>query len=445
MTVSATSSPPIVQLNDAQLADLHLLLGGVVLPWAVLGGRVADPGFAGLPSAGLVGVALGEDVALRPAGEHRLLLHDRENAPVAALVVAATTDTPRSPAVVYGQIEAASRTPHWSGAPSGEAAGALVVVAMRPWLNTDTAALAAGSPTGGHGPRPIVVLVPSESASPDGVPARTLRKCIEAAVVGLAGVQVRIAPLLWRDPDSDHALALAAAEAFPGARSAILSAGDEPWRLALAALTEGTPVPPAVLAPGAVSELLRWRPRHEQRGLVVMFTGLSGSGKSTLAGALVAWLEANTDRTVTLLDGDVVRRLLSSGLGFDRAARDLNIRRIGYVASEIARHHGIAVCSPIAPFAATRAAVRAMVEPVGGFVLIHVATPLEECERRDRKGLYASARAGSLKDFTGISSPYEAPSDADLTLDTSFSSVSDSLTQVLDVLRKGLWLPPDAS
>jgi len=191
---------------------------------------------------------------------------------------------------------------------------------------------------------------------PDGVPARTLRKCIEAAVVGLAGVQVRIAPLLWRDPDSDHALALAAAEAFPGARSAILSAGDEPWRLALAALTEGTPVPPAVLAPGAVSELLRWRPRHEQRGLVVMFTGLSGSGKSTLAGALVAWLEANTDRTVTLLDGDVVRRLLSSGLGFDRAARDLNIRRIGYVASEIARHHGIAVCSPIAPFAATRAA-----------------------------------------------------------------------------------------
>ena len=172
-----------------------------------------------------------------------------------------------------------------------------------------------------------------------------------------------------------------------------------------------------------------------------MFTGLSGSGKSSLATALVTWLEAKTDRTVTLLDGDVVRQQLSSGLGFDLTSRNLNISRIGYVASEIARHHGIAVCAPIAPFDASRNVVRALVEPLGDFVLIHVATPLAECERRDRKGLYAKARAGLVEEFTGISSPYEVPADADLSLDTSEQTVRQSLAQVLDLLRAGRWLP----
>ena len=141
------------------------------------------------------------------------------------------------------------------------------------------------------------------------------------------------------------------------------------------------------------------------------------------------------------MDGDVVRQQLSSGLGFDSASRDLNIRRIGYVASEIARHHGIAVCAPIAPFDASRKAVRALVEPLGDFVLIHMATPLAECERRDRKGLYSKARAGLVDEFTGITSPYEVPADADLVLDTSELTVPQSLAQVLDLLQAGHWLP----
>jgi len=393
----------------------------------------------------LVSVAVGDDVALPPASQCRLLLHDRENAPVAALVDATVDDTGPAGTVAHGEIEAMTRTPRLADAHGHDLTGCLVVVAMRPWLNVDTAALGLDSPAADPAPRRIIVLVPSESASPDAVPARTMRRCIDSAVAQLPGVEVRTAPLAWRDPESDQALALAAVEAFPSSQSAILQPDDVPWRLAFAALSAGEPLPSDALADGAVRALLQWRPPREQRGLVVMFSGLSGSGKSTLATALVDWLHANTDRTVTLLDGDVVRQLLSSGLGFDLASRDLNIRRIGYVASEIARHHGIAVCAPIAPFAASRQAVRAMVEPLGKFVLIHVATPLAECERRDRKGLYARARAGLLQEFTGISSPYEAPTDADLTLDTSESTVSHSLAQVLDLLRAGHWLPPGQS
>ena len=146
----------------------------------------------------------------------------------------------------------------------------------------------------------------------------------------------------------------------------------------------------------------------------VFFTGLSGSGKSTLARALHDLILEDGRRTVTSLDGDVVRRNLSAGLTFSKEDRETNIRRIGWVAAEIARHRGIAICSPIAPFDATRKQVRAMVEDAGGeFVLVHVATPLEECERRDRKGLYAKARRGEIPEFTGISSPYEEPEDAD--------------------------------
>jgi sulfate adenylyltransferase len=188
------------------------------------------------------------------------------------------------------------------------------------------------------------------------------------------------------------------------------------------------------------AELERWLPPRSDRGLVVMFTGFSGSGKSTLARALAEHLTATTDRTVSLLDGDDVRRLLSSGLGFDRAARDLNVRRIGYVASEVARHGGTAICAPIAPYAESRAAVRAMVEPLGDFVLVHVSTPLEECERRDLKGLYARARSGEVAQFTGISDAYDVPTDADHTVDTSTVSPAQALDGVVAYLTKGGWL-----
>ena len=143
---------------------------------------------------------------------------------------------------------------------------------------------------------------------------------------------------------------------------------------------------------------------------------------------------------MSLLDGDLVRRMLSAGLGFDRAGRDANVMRIGYVAAEIARHGGMAVCAPIAPFAAARSAVRERAEAVGDFVLIHVSTPIEVCERRDRKGLYAQARSGALPDFTGISSPYEVPEDADLVVDTTDHTLEESLSEVLHHLRQGGWL-----
>ncbi|MEV7007124.1 adenylyl-sulfate kinase [Streptosporangium sp. NPDC051022] len=181
-------------------------------------------------------------------------------------------------------------------------------------------------------------------------------------------------------------------------------------------------------------------PPH-RRGLVVFFTGLSGSGKSTVARGLRDALLERGGRTVTYLDGDVVRHLLSAGLTFSKADRDLNIRRIGFVAAEAARHGGLAICAPIAPYAATREEVRAMVEAVGAdFLLVHVATPLEECERRDRKGLYAKARAGLIPEFTGVSDPYEEPDDADLVVDTTSISVERAVQQVLDPLIQGGWV-----
>jgi sulfate adenylyltransferase len=172
---------------------------------------------------------------------------------------------------------------------------------------------------------------------------------------------------------------------------------------------------------------------------VVLLSGLSGSGKSTIARALADRIEDSGERRVSLLDGDEVRRLLSAGLGFDRESRELNVRRIGYVAALVAEHGGLAICAPIAPFAAARADVRARAEAVGDFVLVHVATPLEVCEARDRKGLYAKARAGVVPEFTGISSPYETPTDADLAVDTTDTPV-DAAVDVIwaELVRRGL-------
>ena len=177
------------------------------------------------------------------------------------------------------------------------------------------------------------------------------------------------------------------------------------------------------------------QPGDDERGFVVFFTGLSGSGKSTLARALHDLILEDGRRTVTSLDGDVVRRNLSAGLTFSREDRETNIRRIGWVAAEIGRHRGIAICSPIAPYDETRKQVRRMVEDAGAdFVLVHVATPLEECERRDRKGLYAKARRGEIPEFTGISSPYEEPEDAAVRVDTTGRTIEDCLAEVLPAL-----------
>ncbi len=183
-------------------------------------------------------------------------------------------------------------------------------------------------------------------------------------------------------------------------------------------LNEGLDIPEWFSFPKVVEELRRTHPARHKQGFTVFFTGLSGAGKSAIARALMVKLLEAGGRRVTLLDGDLVRKNLSSELGFSREHRDLNILRIGYVASEITKHGGIAICAPIAPYAATRAKVRQMIEPVGGFIEVHVSTPLEVCEGRDRKGLYAKARAGVLKEFTGISDPYEAPEKPEVVLDT---------------------------
>jgi sulfate adenylyltransferase len=196
-------------------------------------------------------------------------------------------------------------------------------------------------------------------------------------------------------------------------------------------LQEGLEIPEWFSFPAVVAELRRTKPPRAQQGFTVFFTGLSGSGKSTVANALMVKLMEMGGRPVTLLDGDVVRKHLSSELGFSKEHRDINIRRIGYVASEITKNGGIAICAPIAPYAATRSSVREMIEEQGAFVEVHVATSLEECERRDRKGLYKLAREGKIKEFTGVSDPYEEPKEPEVRLDTETFDVDYCASQVI--------------
>jgi len=196
-------------------------------------------------------------------------------------------------------------------------------------------------------------------------------------------------------------------------------------------LSEGLEIPEWFSFPAVVEELRKTRPPRAEQGFTVFFTGLSGSGKSTVANALMVKLMEMGGRPVTLLDGDIVRKNLSSELGFSKEHRDLNIRRIGYVASEITKNGGIAICAPIAPYATTRRAVREDVEQFGAFIEVHVATSLEECERRDRKGLYKLARAGKIKEFTGISDPYDVPETPELRLETESVPVDNCAHQVI--------------
>src|ERR1700691_3260210 len=207
-------------------------------------------------------------------------------------------------------------------------------------------------------------------------------------------------------------------------------------------LNEGRDIPAWFTYPEVVAELRRSFPPRYKQGVTIFFTGLSGSGKSTIANILMAKFLEMGGRPVTLLDGDLVRKNLSSELGFSKEHRDINIRRIGYVASEITKNGGIAVCAPIAPYEATRKAVRGMIEPFGGFILVHAATSIEVCEQRDRKGLYAKARAGIVKEFTGISDPYEAPTNAEVVIDTAKLSPEEAAqTILLHLEREGLSAP----
>jgi sulfate adenylyltransferase len=204
-----------------------------------------------------------------------------------------------------------------------------------------------------------------------------------------------------------------------------------------ALLSDGKTLPEWFTYPEVAKELQKTHKPRFEKGLTVFFTGLSGAGKSTVANALMVKLMELGKRSVTLLDGDIVRKHLSSELGFSKEHRDINVKRIGYVASEIAKHGGIALCAPIAPYDSVRKEVRDMVTGGGGgFILVHVATPLNECEKRDRKGLYAAARAGKIKEFTGISDPYEGPADAEITLDTIKYNSEELANQVLLYLER---------
>jgi sulfate adenylyltransferase len=224
----------------------------------------------------------------------------------------------------------------------------------------------------------------------------------------------------------DRAEYLPESEAPADARVLTLSGAELQRRM-----QAGLKIPDWYSFPEVLAELQRQSPPRERQGFTVFFTGLSGSGKSTLARALAARLMEMGGRSVTLLDGDIVRRNLSSELGFSKAHRDINVRRIGFVASEITKNRGIAICAPIGPYQQTRRDVRAMIEAVGGFVEIYVATPIETCESRDRKGLYAKARAGLIPEFTGVSDPYEVPENPELAIDTTSLGIDEAVQQIL--------------
>jgi sulfate adenylyltransferase len=405
-------------VSDAlELHPTARALGDVEL---VLSGALA-PGFGdALP--------LPPDIAQAFTRAERVVLLDAEGSAVAEVSADGRVTARARPAA--GPFRALHRTPSEVPPPAGPRVGVLL---DRPLLAAEVAALAELG-------EDAEVLLVARTVAPQ-VPADVLVRALLAAAAQVPQAQVLALPFATRDdPDHDAALGARLLRAYGADPVGVLAPAQE-WTAARRALDTDDEARLATLDPATRRVLRHWRPPRAQRGLVVFFTGLSGSGKSTVSRALVDRLH-ETDRTVTVLDGDVARRTLSSGLGFSRADRDLNIRRLGWVAAEVARHGGVAVLAPIAPFAATRAEVRQMVEATGDLVLVWVSTPLAECERRDRKGLYARARAGEIPDFTGISSPYEPPHDADVVLDTTDLSVEDALARVWQHLVGGGWVEP---
>jgi sulfate adenylyltransferase len=292
-------------------------------------------------------------------------------------------------------------------------ASTVTVAVDRALTETDLAEIAAQA-----GSEPVLFVVLTGDGTPRELSAHGLVKATLAAAQRFPTRQVVAVPAARRpDPADDEKFRERVVAAYAPGPTVLWPSGDG----ALAA---------------DIDELVRLdRPRGTDRGVVVFFTGLSGSGKSTIAQGLRDRLLETGSRTVSLLDGDRVRKNLSRGLTFSRQDREINLERIAWVAAEVARHRGFAICSPIAPYDVTRKVARQLTEDAGGvFVLVHVATPLAECERRDRKGLYARARRGEIEMFTGISSPYEEPADAELTIDTTGLGEDEALNRVLSYL-----------
>ena len=408
--------PPVPQYcpTPRELDDLELLTHGVF----------GDSAFEG--EGGLVTLHVPDGVAASASDAGALELVDPEGLPLARVVVASTYPADGATGIT-GPVTplthhefGAFRRLYLSPAQVRERYdGRTVTVPVAgPLTEPDLARISEAA-----GDRPVLLLALAGTGTPENLSTPALLRATLAAARLLPDASVVAVPLASRgDAEADHVLGQRVVATYaPDEVLGVTGAGD---------------------LPDAVAEIVdRDRPAPDEQGLVLFFTGLSGSGKSTLARALHDLILEQGERTVTSLDGDVVRRNLSAGLTFSKEDRETNIRRIGWVAAEISRHGGVAICSPIAPFDATRQQVRAMAEEAGGaFVLIHVATPLEECERRDRKGLYAKARRGEIPEFTGISSPYEEPADPAVRVDTTGRTIEDALSDVLEVLDAHGWL-----
>jgi sulfate adenylyltransferase len=481
-----------------ELADLELLLSGAYAPLSGFQGRadldalrrrgqLAD----GTPWPAAVTLEvpaeLASDLVLDDPLRRTIILTDPEGAPVAALEVTDAWPTSERNYGVGGTVRAMGdgghhtfqrlrRTPAEVRAllPPGRVLG---VIADRPLHRPQLAQIAHAARTlAAH----LLILIPVSGPGPDGLPTEALVRAIFGARDRLPPATIVALPLLNRGDELRDAMLRSKVAASYGVTHVLSTGGtlsggglrvlvprelaydnrDGQWRwrddipprnrrLAMTPaeiddlLDRGFPLPEWHTPPAVAKELVRARPPRRHRGLVVFFTGFSGSGKSTIARGLADSLRESGDRTVTLLDGDVVRRELSAGLGFSKADRDRNVRRIGWVAAEIGRHRGMAVACPIAPYEAARSAVRAMATEAGaGFLLVHVNTPLEVCEQRDRKGLYARARAGQLRGMTGIDDPYETPADAELTIDTTTMTVAEAIELVLAYLVENGWVEP---
>jgi sulfate adenylyltransferase len=483
-----------------ELADLELLLSGAYPPLAgFLGrsditnlartGKLLDGTPWPVPVTLEVPTGLLEQIDVDNPIRRVLVLADTEGAPVAAVDVVETWPTREGLSGVAGRVRRIGEGGHGPFRrlrrnpaevrdllPPGRVLG---VVADRPLHRPQLAQIAHAARTlAGH----LLVLVPVAGPGPGGLSAEALVRTVLAARDRMPPATIVAVPLVPHGDEIRDALLRAKVAGAYGVThllatgTSMMSGGlrvlvprdlaydnrDGQWRsrddipprnrrTPMSTdeiddlLDRGVSLPEWHTPPAVARELTRARPARRHRGLVVFFTGLSGSGKSTVARGLTETLLETGERSLTLLDGDVVRRHLSAGLSFSAVDRDTNVRRIGWVAAEVARHGGMAICCPIAPYAAARAAARRYATDAGaGFVLVHVSTPLAECERRDRKGLYAKARAGQITGMTGIDDPYEVPVDAEFVLDTTDMPITDAVNSVLRYLGGTGWIEPRA-